>query len=204
MLDHAALQAINFKQMQDAPAAFYRTLDPVRHLRVAVCIRRIPGDPRQRLAASGAAEGGSDEGPDPTTADPEDPAWCSWSVFSWQEKQFGPKEILRFVPAAKDRKAGRTVPGMRDHAVAQYVSLFASHLPTDDSGRPSPRASSDEEEEDDEGEHQTPADGDGAAACFRGYRKAMLFTYVDQDNFQPVRIWLFACLLSAPCFSVPM
>lgn len=65
----------------DASSVFYRTLDAVRNLRVAVCIRRLPEEGRLR--------GG--EGTEASGMGPEDPGWCSWAVFDWQQKQFGPQ-----------------------------------------------------------------------------------------------------------------
>lgn len=78
-------------------------------------------------------------------------------------------EILRYAGAAQERKEGRRTPAIRSHVENQYVNIFLQRLRAveETAGRDVPL--------------------DAAHPFFSAARNAMIYTNIDQDNYDAVR-----------------
>ena len=100
----------------DVPA-YYRITDPVQSLKLKICLKRVKKAQRKRGDGfddsgdedehSHAGSAFSDDDGEKTKRGDGDGDHTEWTrTFEWQEKVFGPRELLRYRPGGVDGESG--------------------------------------------------------------------------------------------------
>jgi hypothetical protein len=104
--------------------AFYRSVDPVDNLVVRVSVRKRTA--ANAPAAPAASHPGSGAQPAPTAFDDERIEHVG--EFAWQQKVFGPRELLRYAHAADELRSGRRLPHSMSPLEREYVETVKKFM----------------------------------------------------------------------------
>jgi hypothetical protein len=138
--------------LEEAEPVFYRTIDPIRNIRLRVRVRRLYGredlpvasaptaDEEESGAPARMASSGSHHDDDArsrhshASGRSDDQSYFAEATFAWQAKVFGPRETVSYVHSARRRREAQqssqgnklrsALPGLGN----EYTALFDKRL----------------------------------------------------------------------------
>jgi hypothetical protein len=107
--------------------AFYRSVDPIDNLVVRVSVRK-----RKAANAPTIPSASHPNGEAPVSTVPaagyDDERAEHVGEFAWQQKVFGPRELLRYAHAADELKSGRRLPHGTSPLEREYIAAVQKFL----------------------------------------------------------------------------